>query len=370
MSSATALYFSFSVRKTTSGFSSAQHGLVGGDDDDFELVDLFEFGGFGFGGAGHAAEFLIEAEVVLEGDGGERLIFLADADAFLGLDGLVEAVGPAAAGHEAAGESVDDDDFAVFDDVLDIALVEGVGLDGGLDVVLELPVFGVGDNLAGLSLNASADRYQNFYQDPLTNSYSDQIKIFHLPMVEVNGLERRVFSSPFVWAVDSSASGLQRSEPGFVTANLVGRLDIHPRLALPLRWKGWNLRPEIAVQDTLYTQQVTVSAANPLGAASGNELNRSDLEMSIELRPPAMEKVFDHEIFGRRLKHVIEPIFTYNYATGVNNFQHVIRFDQVDILSNTSEVQYDVIQRIYGRRRSTHHEAGSKLQHQPLRPDG
>ena len=127
------------------GIFEAPHLAVGGDDDDVELVDLVELGGFGFGGAGHAAEFFVHAEVVLEGDGGERLVFLADGDAFLGFDGLVETVGPAAAGHEAAGELVDDDDLALFDDVLDVALVEVVGLDGGLDVVLEIPVFGVGD---------------------------------------------------------------------------------------------------------------------------------------------------------------------------------------------------------------------------------
>ena len=214
-------------------------------------------------------------------------------------------------------------------------------------------------NLAGFSLNASASRYQNFYQDPLTNSYSDQIKILHLPMVEVNGLEQHVSSSPLLWGVDASAGGLQRSEPGFVTANLVGRLDLRPRIALPLQWKGWELRPEVAVHDTLYTQQVSSpSATNPLGAASGNEINRRDLEAAIELRPPVLEKVFDREIFGRRLKHVIEPIFTYRYTTGVDNFQNIIRFDQTDILSNTSEFEYDFIQRIYGRRRSTRHEAG------------
>ena len=213
-------------------------------------------------------------------------------------------------------------------------------------------------NLAGLSLNASASRYQNFYQDPLTSSFSDQVKILELPVVEVNGLERRVPSSPFVWGVDSSAGGLQRSEPGFVTADLVGRLDLRPRIALPLDWKGWVLRPEIALHDTLYTQQVTPSATNPLGVASGNELNRRDVEAAIQLRPPVMEKVFDKELLGRRLKHVIEPIFTYRYTTGVGNFQNIIRFDQTDILSNTSEIEYDVIQRLYGRRRSARPEAG------------
>ena len=134
------------------GVLDAEHRLVGGDDDDLELVDLLEFGGFGLGGAGHAAELLVEAEVVLEGDGGEGLVFLADVDAFLGFDGLVQAVGPAAAGHEAAGEGVDDDDFAVLHHVVDVALVEGVGLDGGFDVVLEVPVFGVGDVVDAESL--------------------------------------------------------------------------------------------------------------------------------------------------------------------------------------------------------------------------
>ena len=127
------------------GVLDALHDAVGGDDDDVELVDGVEFGGFSFGCAGHAGEFFVEAEVVLEGDGGEGLVFLADGDAFLSFDCLMEAVGPAATGHEAAGEFVDDDDFAVLDDVFDVALVEGVSLDGDFDVVLHVPVFGVGD---------------------------------------------------------------------------------------------------------------------------------------------------------------------------------------------------------------------------------
>ncbi len=127
------------------GIFDALHGAVGGDDDDLELVDIFEFGGFGLGGSGHAGELFVEAEVVLEGDSGEGLVLFADGDSFLGFDGLMEAVGPAATGHEAAGELVDDDDLAVLDDVLDVAFVEAVGLDGDFNVVLHVPVFWVGD---------------------------------------------------------------------------------------------------------------------------------------------------------------------------------------------------------------------------------
>ena len=86
-------------------------GRLVGTHGDVEVVDLLEFGGFRFGRTGHAGQLLVHAEVVLEGDGGEGLILALDLDVFLGFDGLVQAVGPAAAGHQAAGELVDDHDF-------------------------------------------------------------------------------------------------------------------------------------------------------------------------------------------------------------------------------------------------------------------
>ena len=67
----------------------ADQRLVGGNDGDVEVVDLLELGRFGFRGARHAGQLLVHAEVVLEGDGGERLVFALDLHAFLGLHGLV-----------------------------------------------------------------------------------------------------------------------------------------------------------------------------------------------------------------------------------------------------------------------------------------
>ncbi len=41
-------------------------------------------------------------------------------------DGLVETIGPAPSGHQAAGEFVDDDDFAILHDVLLILVIQRV----------------------------------------------------------------------------------------------------------------------------------------------------------------------------------------------------------------------------------------------------
>src|SRR3712207_8879864 len=58
----------------------------------FPYTTLFrsELAGLGHRRAGHAAELLVEAEVVLQGDRRERLVLLADLHALLGLDRLVQ----------------------------------------------------------------------------------------------------------------------------------------------------------------------------------------------------------------------------------------------------------------------------------------
>ncbi len=99
----------------------ADHRPVRRDFKGFELVDVLELGGLGQRGAGHARELLVEAEIVLEGDRGERLVLRLDLDAFLGLKRLVQAFRIAAAFHHAAGEFVDDDDLAVLHDVVLVA---------------------------------------------------------------------------------------------------------------------------------------------------------------------------------------------------------------------------------------------------------
>ena len=62
---------------------------------------------------------------------------------FLGLDRLVQAVGPAAARHEAAGELVDDQHLAVLHHVIHVPLEQGVGAQRLLHVVQDLHVAGI-----------------------------------------------------------------------------------------------------------------------------------------------------------------------------------------------------------------------------------
>jgi LPS-assembly protein len=139
----------------------------------------------------------------------------------------------------------------------------------------------------------------------------------------------------------------------------VGRFDLNPALSLPRVLRGWSFRPELSLRDTIYTQQLIPASGTELtqvGTAVSNTLNRKSLEGSVEMRPPAIDRIFDREIFGRKWKHVVEPRIVYDYVTGVGDFDRVLRFDERDILSDTNEVEYAIVNRLYAKRTSPEKE--------------
>ena len=125
------------------GLVLADHRPVGRDRDDAELVDRVELGGLRLGRARHARELRVHAEVVLQGDRGERLVLVLDLDALLRLDGLVHALVVAPSREHATRVLVDDEDLAVHDDVVLVLLEQLLGLDRVVEVADERRVDGV-----------------------------------------------------------------------------------------------------------------------------------------------------------------------------------------------------------------------------------
>jgi LPS-assembly protein len=110
------------------------------------------------------------------------------------------------------------------------------------------------------------------------------------------------------------------------------------------------VRPSVDLRNTLYTQQNVTGATGP--EPTRNALNRRVIDSSVEIRPPALAKIFDRTIFGHTVKHVIEPRVIYRYTNGVENFGSIIRFDFRDILSNTNEAEFGLIQHFFFKRAS------------------
>ena len=213
----------------------------------------------------------------------------------------------------------------------------------------------------GFHFNALAERYQNFEVcNPQTDpaacptfiTQTQLVRILHTPSFFLSGEERQLGNTPLYWSFESAAEGLQRRETAeglqsaFRTGPLVGRFDLAPSLTMPVQWRGWSLRPELTLRDTFYTEE-----GNPATSATAADdlLNRKSLEASFEIRPPALSRVFDHPWLGRKWKHVIEPRMRYDYVTGIDNFTDILRFDATDVLTNTNEVEYSLVNRLYAK---------------------
>jgi LPS-assembly protein len=223
----------------------------------------------------------------------------------------------------------------------------------------------------GISINGFTERYQNF----LSTTPGQVITILHAPSFDFSSVDQKLGRTPFYWSFDASTAGLSRSEPEvcsaiglfqsctppFRTANLLGRFDLNPEISLPVLYGGWSLRPDLTLHETYYTERlVGETGANP-GQAVGDAINRQALDASVELRPPALERVFNKEFLGRKWKHVIEPRAVYRFVTGVNNFANVLKFDERDILTDTHEVEYGFVTRLYAKRITAKPEDCSNL---------
>jgi len=212
----------------------------------------------------------------------------------------------------------------------------------------------------GFEASARSDRYQGLKQAAVAATATtpaipeEQVKIFHAPSLDFNTTDHRIGATPLLWNFESSSAGLKRVQPNFTTGGSIERLDLHPQVALPLAAGGWHLLPSLGVRETYYSrnrQTPYIPGGTPVEGNGG--LNRANFEAQLDLRTPVLERTFDSgwvkKLFGMDVKHTIEPALTYRYVSGIGNFLNVLRFDDIDVVSNTNEVEYGVTQRLFVR---------------------
>ncbi len=209
----------------------------------------------------------------------------------------------------------------------------------------------------GMAVSAEGDRYQGEKRVATTQLPEQQLHFFHAPAVEYTTTDHGLGATGLEWNVDSSVAMLKRIQPNFVTGGMTERLDVRPELAYPFGVGGWRMRPSVATRETFYSRSRYPAVPGVAEVESLATLNRSDLEVQLDLRPPVLERTFDSGFVTRLLrhdvKHTIEPELTYRYVSGIDNFANVLRFDAVDVASNTNEIEYGATQRLFLRRTGT-----------------
>jgi len=164
---------------------------------------------------------------------------------------------------------------------------------------------------------------------------------------------------PVYFSYEGGAEGVSRKETTddvtsfrqqvgrspFISPSMVQRLDFHPRLEVPLTYAGWSLTGTVAGRITFYSDSIDRSTQN----LSSRNLTRTYGEFEVDLRPPALARDF-YQDGDFRFRHVIEPYLTYRRVVGINDFDRIIRFDYIDTMADTNEIEYGLTNRFFSRR--------------------
>jgi LPS-assembly protein len=211
----------------------------------------------------------------------------------------------------------------------------------------------VGKHWSDYGLSIAFARLENIQDtgayDPVLKAYAPDSKIVIRKLPELDFVSRprrlRRLKLPVWVSLESSAGLLRRNQPLFQTRQFVDRIDFQPRVMTALRWKGFNLLPSFSVRETTY------GSHQEQGVLSGGNITRSAREFTLELLPPSFARTFDGPRWlGEKIKHVIEPRVFFRHAAGIEDFNKLILFDQTELMSNTTEVDFSVTNRLYAKR--------------------
>jgi LPS-assembly protein len=168
-----------------------------------------------------------------------------------------------------------------------------------------------------------------------------------IPSFDLFGLNRQLKDLPFYWSFDTAIEGLSRTDQYITTSPMVQRFDLHPRLTIPFRkFSLFNFTSTFGFRETFYSERMDPESST---GVSPQHLSRTSFDFQGQLDGPSFEKIFNFG--GKQVKHVIEPEVTYRFVNGVSDFAEIIRFDERDVLADTSEVEYDLTNRFFSKRK-------------------
>ncbi|MBI4462954.1 MAG: LPS-assembly protein LptD [Acidobacteria bacterium] len=211
-------------------------------------------------------------------------------------------------------------------------------------------------------------RYRNFEirqpLSPLVPLEETAVTLVAAPGLEFGTRPRRVDSLgvPLYLRLDASAVGLRRRERRFETPSLVQRLDVYPRVTLPLlRSRYLQLIPTLGVRATRYGARLVDDPSQPGGKrVLSQPLRRLTEEVQVDLRLPTVGRIYERP--QHRFKHSIEPQAVYHYVNGVDAFGETLLFDETDILTDTHEIEYSLTQRLFRKERQPPPGEGTAVQ--------
>jgi LPS-assembly protein len=182
------------------------------------------------------------------------------------------------------------------------------------------------------SINALFDRRVTFFTD------QPSVSLRKFPTMEISLPDRPLGRFPMYFSLDTGFSGVARRDAAIKAPTFVDRYDLHPALEIPLiRSAAFDWSQRFGVRETIYTHSRQPQVVR-------DPLNRFSFDYTSQFVGPQVERDFG------KLRHVVEPSVEYRYVGGADRFRETIVVDDVDLVTNTNEIEYALTNRFFTTR--------------------
>jgi LPS-assembly protein len=182
------------------------------------------------------------------------------------------------------------------------------------------------------SINLLYSRTGIFFTDQPT------VVLRKFPSLEASIPDRQLARFPVYFNLGAGLSGVSRRDASITTLGYGERFDLHPTIEVPvLRSDAFEWNHQFGVRETMYTHSLQPTLVS-------NALNRFSVDYETGFVGPRIERDFSS------FRHVIEPSIEYHYLTGANRYRQTIVVDDVDLITNTNEVEYALTNRFFTSR--------------------
>lgn len=193
------------------------------------------------------------------------------------------------------------------------------------------------------------------------------------PRFTFSRAERPIAGTPLYFAVNGEFANILREKSDQVTVidPITGlavptdllvetgfrRFDVAPLLRFPFRrWPFLTVNSSVVWRNTFWNESRDPANPNP-NIQIAEPITRRFFDMQSQVTGPVFARIFNtpNNGYAERFKHVIEPNFTIQRTTAIDNYDRIVQqFDSLDsIVGNVTRISYGLTNRLYAKRRET-----------------
>ena len=146
--------------------------------------------------------------------------------------------------------------------------------------------------------------------------------------------------------VDNLAAYRLRTGSDPIVSPAIGqRVDLFPEVTIPIPFRLFKISGTLGGRVTYYS-----NSFNDMRRVIEKDVTRKYVTAELDLRPVALARNFYGRDGAFRVRHTIEPYITYRRISGINNFDRIIRFDELDTRTDTNEIEFGLTNRFFTRK--------------------